>query len=119
MIIRNLDASGDWVFGQGVQDYLADEPAIELNAATRLRCFLADAFWATQVGIDWWNLLGSRSPGARAAIVLACRANLAESYGIVRLNAVNAVVDPRTRHLRVDYNVDTIFSRSIGGSIQS
>ena len=118
MIIRAIDSNGDWQLGQGLQDYLRDEPAIELNLATRIKCFLADAFWAVDVGIDWWNLLGSRNPTAQAAIVLAVRKVIAESYGVVRINSVEASTDRTTRALTVIYNVDTIFSQSVIGTVQ-
>lgn len=117
MIFRALDVSGDWTFGQGRQNYLTDEPAIELNVATRLKSFLGDAFWQTDFGIDWWNLIGSKNPNAQAGIILACRATIADSYGVVRINSVEAFTT-RDRKLRASYNIDTIFSRSVGGSVQ-
>lgn len=118
MIIRNLDASGDWTFGQGRQNYLRNDDAVALNVATRLRCFLNDCFWATQFGVDWWNLLGTKNPTAQANVVLQTRAMISDSFGIVRVNSVAAVTDPATRRLRVDYNGDSIFSRGLAGSVQ-
>lgn len=117
MIIRNLDTSGDWVFGHGQQDYLTAEAAVELNAKTRLKCFKNDAFWDVDFGIDWYALLGTRSAAARSMIVLATRAVLADSFGIVRINAVTTSVDA-FRKLTINYNVDTIYTRSVGGSTQ-
>lgn len=118
MIIRALDAFGDWQLGQGLQSYLRDEAAIEENVATRLKSFLGDAFWAIDFGIDWFELNGSKSPQAQAAIVLATRQVIAESYGVVRINSVVTSFDRMTRALTVTYSIDTIFSRSVVGSVQ-
>lgn len=117
MIFRSLDSLGDWTFGQGVQNYLRDEDAIELNVKTRLKSFLGDCFWATEFGVDWWELLGTMNPKAQAAVVLATRLMIAESYGVVRINSVTAATDRTTRRLTVTYNVDTIYSRSVVGTV--
>jgi hypothetical protein len=117
MIFRALTPLGDWTLGQGVQCYLRDEPAIELNIQTRLKSFLGDCFWATEFGVDWWELLGVKNPAAQAAIVLACRLMIAESYGVVRINSIAASTDRTTRRLTVEYNIDTIFSRTVQGTV--
>ena len=118
MIFRNLDASGDWTFGNGRQDYLRREDAIELNVATRLRSFLNDCFWALDAGVDWWNLLGSKNPNAQVNIIIQTRQVIAESYGVVRINSVTASTDRATRQLSVTYNIDDIFGRNLVGTIQ-
>lgn len=117
MIMRALSPTGDFTLGHGVQNYLRDEPAIELNVQTRLKSFLGDCFWAIDAGVDWWELLGVKNPQAQAAIVLACRLTIAESYGVVRINSIAAATDPVTRRLTVTYNIDTIFSRSVAGTV--
>lgn len=116
MIFRALTPTGDFTFGQGQQNYLRDEAAIELNVETRLKSFLADCFWAMDFGIDWWNLLGQQNPAAQAAIVVACRTVIATSYGVVKINGVTASTDRVTRRLTVNFDVDTIFSRNVVGS---
>ncbi len=118
MTIRNLDASLDWTWGKGRQNYLTDEAAIELNAATRLRSFLNDTFWAMDFGIDWWNLLGQRNPTAQANIVLQARQVIAESFGIVRINSVVAGTDPISRRSVITYNVDTIYTLGVIQAVQ-
>lgn len=117
MIFRALTPTGDWTLGQGVQNYLRDEPAVELNIKTRLKSFLGDCFWATDFGVDWWELLGVKNPAAQAAIVLACRLMIAESYGVVRINSISAATDRTTRQLTVTYNIDTIYTRTVVGTV--
>lgn len=117
MKIRALDSGGDWEFGRGLQSYLVDQQAIEENVATRLRQFLGDCFWAVEQGVDWFSLLGVKGPQTQAAIVLAARQVIAESYGIVRINSVEASTDATTRRCTVAYNTDSIFSRSVQGTV--
>lgn len=117
MTFRNLDASGDWTFGHGRQDYAAADRAIGLNVATRLRSFLNDCFWAMGAGVDWWNLLGAKNPSAQIAIVLQCRTVIAGSFGIVRINAVQASTDSVTRLLGTRYDVDSIYTRNLRNAV--
>jgi hypothetical protein len=118
VIIRALDSSGDWTFGQGRQNYLRNADAVALNIATRLRSFLNDCFWATDFGVDWWNLLGTKNPVAQQNIILQTRAMIADSFGVVRINSVVAETDRSTRRLTIRYNVDTIFTRNLTGDVQ-
>ena len=117
MIHRALDADGDWLFGAGKQSFALAQAALTLNIRTRLQSWLNDAFWATDFGIDWWNLLSLRSAAAQAGIILACRQMISGSWGVVRINSVEAYVDGTTRHLVVSYNVDTIYSRGVLSSV--
>lgn len=118
MIIRNLDSDADWTFGQGRQNYLRAEPAIELNIATRVRSFLNDCFWALEFGIDWWNLLGAKNPAAQTNILIQVRSTVANSFGVVRINTVEAVTDSGTRRLTVKLNIDTIYGHGISLTVQ-
>lgn len=116
MTIRNLDASGDWTFGHGRQDYLSGEAAVELNIRTRMLFFLNDCFWAMNFGIDYWNLLGQRGVTPKANLLLQSRTMLASSYGVVQINAVDVVTSAITRRESLRYNIDTIYTRSVRGS---
>lgn len=118
MIIRNLDASQDWTFGQGRQNYLRAEAAIELNVKTRVKCFLNDCFWAMDFGIDWWNLLGTNNPIATSNIVLQVRAMIAASFGVPVIVSVTATTDRVTRRLTTTWLINTIYSRNVTGSAQ-
>lgn len=117
MIHRNLDSSGDWTFGHGRQDMLRDADAIAMNLKTRLRFFRGDCFWRMDFGVDWWNLLGVKSSAAAGNIVLQCRAMIATSYGVVRIDRVSSSTNAQTRALSVQYDVDTVFSRRIRNAV--
>ncbi len=118
MTIRNLDATLDWTFGQGRQNYLTGQAAIMLDIATRLRSFLNDTFWAMDFGIDWWNLLGQRNPSAQANVILQVREVIARTYGVARVITVTAALRPGTRRLAVTAQVDTIFSQGASITIE-
>ena len=74
-------------------------------------------FWATDFGIDWWNLLGVKNPAAQAAIILACRLMISESYGVVRINSVDVQLSTATRRVTINYNIDTIYSRNLTNTV--
>lgn len=111
MIIRNTIA-GDWTFGQGRQNFLITDRAIAENIRTRLQCFLADCSWSMGFGIDWWNLLGSRNPTAEVGIILQCRQMVAESFGVVTIQTIEAKTDVSTRLLTLVLVIDTIYSKN-------
>jgi hypothetical protein len=118
MIIRNLDADGDFTFGRGRQNYLRGDDAIRLNIKTRVKCFLNDCFWNMAFGVDWWNLLGTRNPTAQANIILQVRAMVAASYGVVKINSVEALTDRITRRLTIQINLDDIYTRGVVIAVQ-
>jgi hypothetical protein len=107
MIIRSL-LSDDWVFGRGNSSYNLEDSAIAENIQTRLRCFLGDCFFDAGAGIDWFRLLGIR--GSKAELVLACRFIILNSFGVVRVNTIDANVN-ENRRLTLSISIDTIFSQ--------
>jgi len=119
MTFRQISQVGDWQFGQGRSSYFTREKAIAANIRTSLLFFLNDYFAAMNFGIDWWNLLGSKGPTAEANILLETRRMLASCYGVVRINSVTAVLDTPHRSFTIYYNVDSLFTRNIVGSVQT
>lgn len=119
MLFRGIDGDGDWRFGQGLQDYFFGDQAIAANIATNLRFFLNDFFAAMDKGIDWWNLLGSKNPGATNNILLQTRQTIINCYGVVKINSVNAFFDPNSRRLTLSYSIQSIYSPQVVGQIQN
>lgn len=113
MIIRGLDADGDFQFGRGKASYLKGQDAVMLNIKTRLKSFLNDAFWNMAFGIDWLNYLGNKQ--TQLNVVLACRATVLQSFGVTKVNAVNYEMDGR--QIVVDINANTIFSLNANASL--
>lgn len=116
MIFRAIDGANDWAFGNGRQSYLTGEAAVAANIKTRLLTFLGECFFALDAGVDWWNLIGAKNPQAQANIILQCREIIIQSEGVVRINSITAVMNPQ-RKLTLTFNIDTIFSRNLEGSL--
>lgn len=119
MTFRGITGSRDWTFGQGANSYFVKQQAIAANIRTSLLFFLNDCFFAMNVGIDWWNLLGTKNPQAEANIMLQTRATIIRCEGVVRINSVTTQLDPITRRLTISYVIDTVFSRNVAGSVST
>lgn len=104
-IVRAIDDTGDWLFGKGGQDYKRNKQAVAQNIRTRLNMFLGDCFFATNDGIDWWNLLGGKN---QLAIQLAVSTTIINTEGVQSLLQLSAVLDA-TRTLSLQYSVQTPF----------
>jgi hypothetical protein len=115
--IRALDSAGDWQFGNNLQSLLYGGRAIEENLQTSLYCFRYDAFWATTFGVDWLHLLGAKSPQAEQQILIQSRAIIIQAYGITRILSVDLVVNRMSRGLSLQYNLNTIYTQNLVGSI--
>lgn len=116
-IFRGITRDGDWTFGKGRASYFRNDLAIRTDIETALKIFLGEIFWDLGTGVDWWNLLGGKNPAAQAGIILQTRQVINKVDGVVRINKVNSSLDVSTRKLTVTYNVDTIFSRQVAGSV--
>lgn len=115
MIFRALTPTGDWTFGNGIQNYATDQTAIALDISTALKVFLGECFWATNAGVDWWNLLGGKD---QVNLLLQCRQVISSRDGVTKINSVSASLDRTTRRLSVAFNVDTIYSKNTTGTAQ-
>lgn len=115
---RAIDGGQDWKFGAGRASYFNGEQAIEANIKTSVLFYLNDFFAAMDVGIDWNNLLGAKGPLALQNILLQTRQTIAKCEGVVRINSVNASVNPETRRATVTYSINTIYSQNVVGTIK-
>jgi len=115
MIIRSVDNDHDWNFGKGLQSYFKDEKAIAMNIETRLLSFVNDCFFDQEAGVDWIRLLGAKS--TREEIILSCRAVILQSFGVVRINELDASA-LSIRNLTLTYNIDTIYSSQFENTVE-
>ena len=113
MIFRNLDSSGDWLFGQGTSNYISDNPAIGLNIRTRILSWLNDCFFDQEAGIDWLNRLGSKNQ--RELLELDLRRTILQSFGVTGILEFSSTLTDR--QFTANYSVQTIFSQSYQDSI--
>ena len=111
MAFRNLDGNHDWLFGQGLGNYVTQSREIALNAETRVLSFLGDCFFAVNEGINWWNLLDYNK---QEELENAVSATIAATPGIEKIESVELVMGAN-RRLTIEYTAYDIFSTAING----
>lgn len=111
MILRALDANGEWTFGKGKNNYLTLNAAIGQNIGSRLKSILGDCYFDTKAGLDSFNFMGSKDI---TGFQLAVNATIINSTGVTKVNRLSLSVDPRTRNIALSYDVDTVYTGFIG-----
>lgn len=107
MTVRAVDDNNDWLFGKGRNDYKSRNSAIAQCIKTRLQSFLGDCFFATEEGIDWFNLLGGKN---QLALELAVRATILNTPLVTRLLSSSVELDRETRLITLSYAVETVYT---------
>lgn len=113
MTFRNLDANHDWTFGSGRSNYVSENQEIALNLKTRILSFLGDCFFATNEGIDWFNLLDYHY---QDRLENAVQEVIKNTDGVTGINSVDLIVNA-DRQIRITYDVQTIYSQSYKGEV--
>lgn len=111
--VRANDASGDWTWGRGKNDYLTRNNAIGQNIQTRLLSFLGDCFFKVTDGIDWFTFLGSKGAQNQTALNLAVNATILNTEGVVSLVQSALSIDS-ARKITISYTVTTIYTGVLG-----
>lgn len=106
MIVRQITQSGDWTYGAGRNNYLSANAAVAQTIACRLMSFLGDCFFATDAGIDWWNLLGGKN---ELALQLAINAVILNTENVTGIVTLNVALDHETRAFSISYTASTSF----------
>ena len=115
LIVRALDANGDWLFGKGTEDYKTGLSAIAQSIQTGLYSFLGDCFFSLSSGIDWWNLLGSKDTLPLNLAISATILNIPEVQSITQISSnLNHI----TRVFTLQYTALTILG-AVTGSVSS
>lgn len=114
MKIRNLNAAGDWLFGKGLQDYLTGQAAIALDIRTYLLLWTGNAFWALQAGVNWRQYLDKNQ---EQKLLAGLQSAILDRFGVMGINLLSARLDPQTRNIIIDYDVQTIYTQSFKESI--
>lgn len=110
MIVRGITATGDWLFGKGLNDYKSGQNAVAQNIETRLKCFLGDCFFDEGAGIDWFNFLGSKD---QTGLNLAISSTILNTQYVTKMTQLYVNLTA-ARELIVSYNVDTSFGTLAG-----
>ena len=106
-MFRSLYAD-DWEFGNGLGSYVTEQQEIGLNIKTRVMSFLGDCFFATNEGIDWWNLLDYRY---QDRLENAVQDVIKNTPGVTAINSVDILIGAN-RQIRIKYDIQTIYSQS-------
>lgn len=118
MTFRSLTSSGDWTWGQGVQNYSTGEAAIEVNIKTALQMFQGEAFWNTTFGVAWLSLLSSYGATQTTLnIVLQTRSLIVQCFGVTNIVSVQPIFNSITRRLNLTYAIDTIYRTNVLGQL--
>ena len=114
MIVRALDANGDWTYGTGQNNYLSGQAAAEQLIKTRILSFLGDCFFDSTSGIAWFSYLGSlNSELALNLAVSATILNTTDENGnqiVTGMQQLSIVLNRQSRNLSVSYQAVTIYS---------
>ncbi len=111
MIVRAITSEGDWTYGAGRNNYLSANAAVAQSIGTRLLSFLGDCFFATNAGIDWWNLLGNKN---LLALELAINAVILNTESVTGIISLSTNLDHETRAFSASYSVSTSFGNVKG-----
>lgn len=112
-MFRNLDTNNDWTFGNNLNNYVTEQQEIAINLKTRIMSFLGDCFFATNEGIDWFNLLDYRYQDRLENSVQEVVKN---TPGVTAINSIDVLIGAN-RKITIQYNVQTIYSQSYEGNI--
>lgn len=113
MIVRALDANGDWEFGKGRNNYKSGLAAVSQNIQTRVSSFLGDCFFATNEGIDWFTFDGSKD---EVAVNLATSVCILNTEDVTSILQPNATLDAK-RGWSVEYQAQTTYSQTLAGAV--
>lgn len=109
MIIRALDANGDWTFGKGKSNYKKDLPALRQNIKTRLLEWKGDCFFDSGAGVDWNSRLGKRSQ--INPLIDEVRTVILKTDGVTEVLNVDSNLDS-DRNLTLNYSIKTVFGET-------
>lgn len=112
MRVRAIDSQGDWTFGKGRSNYITDLAAIRQNIRTRLLSFLGDCFFATNDGIAWFDLLGSKD---QLQVNLAVSSVILNTQFVTGLQQLSISLNDN-RQLTIQYEVQTAFSKNLSNN---
>jgi hypothetical protein len=113
MIFRSLDIDGDFTFGSGKQNYLTENLAIMKNIETLLKTFYSECFFNQDIGVPWFSLLGQKNTDI---VILSLKNRILTCEGVTKVTDILFNLS-ENRVATISYNVDTIYSTGIGGSM--
>lgn len=106
MITRALTANLDWTYGNGQQNYLRGESALEQNIVTTVQSWVGDCYFNLAFGVDWYNRL---DVGQQKNLVQEIKQVVANCSGVVGVVSINGNFVGTTRAETIMAVINTIF----------
>lgn len=106
MIIRSLDAVGDWTFGKGKQNFYRDLEATKANILTRLKSWKGDCFFALNDGVDYNNFMGI---GTQEFLNRDIKRVILQTPDVIKINLFSSFLNRSDRSLTITTEIATIF----------
>lgn len=116
MRVSALDATGDWTFGKGRANYIADRKAIKQNVKTRLRSFTDDWFLDVDNGIPWLDLLGNL--GTERRILRAVERTVLQTEGVLSVQNVAIVGRNTNRGVTIELSYTDVYSVTVTETLE-
>ncbi len=108
MRYRKLSPTGDYVFGNGQQDFYRDVPdAVAQAVKTRLLLWLGEWFLDIEIGTQYMQgILGKHSKRLADATI---QDRVSGTQGLDGIPQYSSTVNPDTRDMTVEMTIDTIY----------
>lgn len=110
MRVSRITPDGDWTFGRGKADYIANTEAIRQNVVTRLRSFKNDWYADVNHGIEWFGLLGNRAN--QKSILAAIEDTVLNTDGVSTITKLRILHIDSDRKATIELSFTTIFQQS-------
>lgn len=112
-LFRAIDENNDWVFGSGLQSYAKNDLAINYDIKTKLQSFLTECFYNPELGLPWFQLLGSKD---KNAIILSIKQAIINVEGVTEIVSLEFFLDTN-RNATIKYVINTIYSTQVTGTV--
>lgn len=109
MKTRAVDKSWDWKFGKSNQDYADNALGVAFTVKMKILSWYKDCFFDMESGVDWKNILGSKTSKEQADI--AIREIIQTEPEIVELTYFDSSVVDRTYTATIRFK--TIYNETI------
>lgn len=111
MRYRKLDQNGDYVYGNGQNDFFKDTPETVGQAVkTRLLLWLEEWFLDVDEGTPWLQgVIGKHSELTRETVL---RTRILNTQGVTQITSFDGVIDPENRKLNLSVSIDTIYGET-------
>jgi hypothetical protein len=111
MRYRQLSPTGDYLFGNGLNDFLINSPAAVGQAVlTALKLFAGEWFLNTLAGVPWrTEVLGKYTSTVYDTII---KDAILAVQGVTGISAYSSTLNNVTRVLSVQATIDTIYGQT-------